>query len=266
MFDVKKNLKWIAGAGLGLFHFIFMALSFITVGSGYFSLGLTGYDSLSFDNYDGANMGFIIPLLHILTLIAGIVLLAVSAYILIGELAANINLPDSFGGLKVKALGNLTWLIWGGINAALFLFAVIFCIANEYTTPGIGAYLMLILNVGGVVALVVLEKKMPHLFADNGVAGGRRFVCGNCGANAKAGSAFCQVCGGQVVEVAPPPQMIYFCENCRKPAKQGVPFCSACGGRIVCAPKPVFVCEVCNSPSKPGVAFCSKCGGRIISK
>lgn len=279
--DVKKNLRWIVCAFLGLFHFVLLAMPFITAYAKYSGDSETqsqsGYKTLSFEIMEELDAGVLVSLLQILLLIVAIVLLLLGAYVLVkaflGDMIsskANFELPESFGPLKVKGLCNITYLVYAAVNVLLFLSGVLVSLMNSDSFmgvkiglyPSVGSYLMLILSVGSFVALTIVEMKHPELLSTDT----RKFACGNCGAPAKSGTAFCQVCGGQVTEVAPAPKLVYFCENCNTAAKQGTAFCSACGGRIVAAPKPAYACENCNTPAKEGVAFCSKCGGRIIRK
>jgi len=283
--DVKKNLRWIVCAFLGLFHFILLsfpyASAFASYGKEKESMGFSGYAIMG-DDFSEADAGFIASFFQTLTLICAVFLLILGAYILVnkffGEIikkTANIDLPLEFGAFKVKNVCNLTLFIYGVLNILVFLSILIVCMSNSQSafgikvgiSPSIGIFFALLLSIGGFFGLRYVEKKIPG-FTDMPL---KKYACEKCGEPSATGVSFCTKCGGKIVEIIPVPAPEYVCEACKAPSKPGVAFCSKCGGKIVeIVPDPAkeisYVCDKCGAPSKEGAKFCTKCGGNIITK
>ena len=121
-------------------------------------------------------------------------------------------------------------------------------------------------------------------------AAGEKFVCRDCGMEARPGTKFCVHCGGSVKMVQPKPvapaaapaaapapapakpasagKMV--CATCGKEARPGAKFCIMCGGSLKKAEeKPAapatdkLACVNCGKEARPGAKFCISCGGQI---
>lgn len=214
MDTVKKNLRWIVGAFLGLFHFILLAIpyasAFASFGSEKQSEGISGYTTLS--EFGDLDAGFLVVLFQILALICAVVLLLSSAYVLVktffGEQIAaktKFNMPDAFGPVEVKQVASLALLGYAAVNGAVFLSTVIVSIANTQSMFGIsagiglgfGVFLAVILSFGAFFGLRFVEKKYPEWFGGEPAP---IFACEQCGEPAKATVAFCSKCGGKIIQ------------------------------------------------------------------
>lgn len=281
---LKKNYKAFTAAFLGLFHFILLAIPFVSAFvkmSGMSqSQGVSGYTCLG-SHMGELSGGVFLLIAQILFLIAAIGLLLIGAYMLLSAfLGDKINLPESFGPISPTYLYTWIHLGYAAAGVLMFLATVIVSIANtqsaEYYSAGIaigfGSILGFLLSVGSFVGVFLLEKKGIMGNCGASQSGGPRrveavprvrFACSQCGQTAQRGSAFCSKCGGKVVEVVPTKPV---CVACGAPAKRGDAFCSLCGGKVeeVAQTKPV--CDSCGAPAKKGDAFCSLCGGKIVQK
>lgn len=275
---VKNNLKAIVATFLGAFHFVLMAIPFISV----FAKGMEGTESQGASGYKcfGAELGLIeaggfMKFTLILFLIVAIALLLIGTYLLlISILGDKVNLPSSFGPVSAEKLCGWTHLGYAGTSILVLLAVIIVSIANTQSmdflgysvktgiTVGFGVIFGVLLAVGSVVGLWFIEKKNV-LGTTGAVATKSRFVCSQCGAAANKESAFCSKCGGKIVEEVPTKPM---CTACGAPAKKGDIFCSKCGGKVenIAMTKPV--CESCGAPAKDDAVFCSWCGGKIVQR
>ena len=171
--------------------------------------------------------------------------------------------------VRFKGYSTISMIV---LSVYIFPCFIIVCIANAKSTDmmklgygiGFGPLLTVFFAVGAFVAFAVIEKKYPELL-EGGSSVKSIWVCDQCGASAKKGTAFCGACGGSVSEKVIIPTMLV-CSSCGAKGKKGVAFCSKCGGQIVEKPVPTYACEACGEPSKKAVAFCAKCGGKIIEK
>jgi len=122
-------------------------------------------------------------------------------------------------------------------------------------------------------------------------AAGEKFVCRDCGMEARPGTKFCVHCGGSVKMVQPKPvapaaapaaapapapakpasagKMV--CATCGKEARPGAKFCIMCGGSLKKAEeKPAapatdkLACVNCGKEARPGAKFCISCGSPIL--
>ena len=124
----------------------------------------------------------------------------------------------------------------------LLIFLIILTATNteksEYGSAGIkfsaGIFIALIFTIGAVVALKVLEKKLPATDEGGETV---TYVCGKCGKKAKAKDKFCNACGGEIEKKVVVKEE-YACEKCGKRASAKEKFCSACGGEIKVKEKP----------------------------
>lgn len=281
---LKKNYKAFTAAFLGLFHFILLAIPFVSAfvkmtGMSQ-SKGVSGYICLG-SQMGELKVGVFLLIAQILFLVAAIGLLLIGAYMLLSSfLGDQLNLPQSFGPISPTYLYTWIHLGYAATGILMFLATVVVSIANtqsgEYYSAGIsigiGSILGFVLSAGSFVGVFLLEKN--GIMGNGGASqsGGPRrveavprvrFACSQCGQTAQRGSAFCSKCGGKVVEVVPTKPV---CVACGAPAKRGDAFCSLCGGKVeeVAQTKPV--CESCGAPAKKGDAFCSLCGGKIVQK
>lgn len=292
---VKKNLKAIVAIFLGVFHFILLAIPFLssyTEGADELAelgelFGIEGMNTLKNQSYSGyACLGKTVGEMKVGGFLAFsqiVFLLAAVAFLLIGGyLLTRYFLKDKMGALgnvdsasvdKMYGWIHLTYLLASiltliaaisvaATNTANSLNSVDILTLPTITTIGFGPILGVLLAVASRIILKILKKKGKLDDIDD-TASRTQFVCTQCGAIAKKGSAFCSKCGGQVVEKMPTRPM---CTVCGAPAKKGDVFCSKCGGKVeeVVPTKPV--CEVCGAPAKNGAAFCSLCGGKIVQK
>lgn len=285
---LKKNYKAFTAAFLGLFHFILLAIPFVSafakMGGESESQSVSGYTCLG-SHMGELSGGIFLLIAQILFLIAAIGLLLIGAYMLVSAfLGDKINLPQSFGPISPTYLYTWIHLGYAAAGVLMFLATVIVSIANTETQElfgytmsagisiGFGSILGFVLSAGSFVGVFLLEKN--GIMGNGGASqsGGprrveavsrARLVCSQCGQTAQRGSAFCSKCGGKVVEVVPTKPV---CVACGAPAKRGDAFCSLCGGKVeeVAQTKPV--CESCGAPAKKGDAFCALCGGKIVQK
>ncbi len=276
MNNIKKNLKWLVCAFLGLFHFVWLAIpyatAFVSYGKNSMSEGISGYDTMGV-GFTQLDAGFLTALFQGLALVVAILMLAISAYILVKEFFG-IDLPDKIAGpWDMKTLCSYALMAYAALNVLVLISLIIASLANTESRwgastgigLGFGIFLTLILSAGSFGAFFYMEKKNPELLASNS----SKYVCSQCGAAAKEGNAFCASCGGAVVKVEPQPKapkMEYVCQQCNEKYKKEVAFCSKCGGKVEAQAPAVWCCENCGELSKEGVAFCSKCGGKIVKK
>ena len=274
--NIKKNLKWLVGAFLGLFHFVWLAIPFANAFVAYDgksqSEGISGYTVIG-EEFAALDAGFLASLFQALALGAAVLLLAISAYMIIKNIFG-IELPEKLADIvNVKKVGDYTLLVYGALNVLVFISIIIVCLCNTRSLMGMsagigmsfGTILVTLLSAGSAGFFMYLEKKNPDMLAGSSA----KYVCQQCGAPAKAGAAFCASCGGAVVEVAPQPKapkMQFVCQQCGEVFKKEAAFCSKCGGKVEAQLPPVWCCENCGDVVKEGVAFCSKCGGKIIKK
>ncbi|MBQ8388608.1 MAG: zinc ribbon domain-containing protein [Clostridia bacterium] len=313
--NVKKLINGCIYAGVGLFGFIFMAFDLIfAYASGF------GYDeSMSLPNGQGTGYGFIgmdaagseleffkilASILLVLAIISFVVLLCIGALKILDAVGIEITFLTPFAALIEKII-KIFVLVYACLIAAIFLFTLIWCLANSQSqygitagaAPGIGAYLLLIFAVAAFAVPLVLDKVMPDQ-ASGGAQPRTIFVCSQCGKKCAAGAKFCDACGGQVVTKVQYPVVFvcsqcgakasrndrfcnacgapivmkeirpvtYACSACGKPATAGEKFCGACGGPVVSSETPSLVCSQCGKPAAPGEKFCGACGGAIIQK
>lgn len=271
---LRKNFLWTLCGGIGIFHYILLAIPYVAAfakyGSESQSEGASGYRVM--DIWEGFS-GVMSSLVQILVLVVSIVLLAIGIIALLKEFGI-FDLTEKLGkDVDLKKLGEYGLLAYAGLNVLLFVFLLIFCIANTESIMGMkygyrlsaGMFITLIIAIGAVVGNKLVEKKFP--MDEN--ASITIYKCSQCGQKAKAGVKFCTACGGAVIETQPEPKPVYVCSGCGASAKKGVNFCPSCGGAVIetqPAPKPVYVCSGCGASAKKGTNFCPSCGGQIVEK
>ena len=96
-----------------------------------------------------------------------------------------------------------------------------------------GIFISLVITVGAVVALKILEKKLPATDSGEIIT----YVCNKCGKKARSSDKFCNACGGEIEKKVVVKEE-YACEKCGKRATAKEKFCSACGGEIKVKEKP----------------------------
>ena len=252
---VKKNLKSIVAATMGLLHFAWLALPFFSVRI-IARLSANGYRSIT-----GANAFATIWM--ILALVGAISLLLLGGYLVLRGFLNNEKMPVALGSFSFTKLLNFIHLGYAGSCFLAFIGCCIFSLSYG-ASLGIGSVVMMLLSSGSVVALFILEKK--GVLASEQAAPAAPSVkvvysCSQCGAPSKAGVAFCSQCGGRIVATLP---VKYVCSGCGAASDGTVAFCSQCGGRIVMQESPAHFCSSCGTAASETAAFCPYCGGPVI--
>jgi len=234
---LRKNFLWILCGGIGVLHFILLAIPYVSAFYKYGSIGgsegASGYRVM--DIWEGFS-GVMSSLIQIFVLIVSIALLAIGVVALLKEFGI-FDITGKFGNIDLKKYGEYGLLAYAGLNILLFVFLLIFCIANTESMGGAkagfrlsaGIFITLIVAIGAVVGNKLVEKKIPY--DENTPV--TVYKCSQCGKKAKASVKFCSECGGAIIETHPEPKPVYVCSGCGASAKKGANFCSACGGQIV---------------------------------
>ena len=236
--DIKKFFKPITFIAVGLFNFIFLALNALSgtarYGSISYSSGIcSGYKILGIET-EGTTAGFLLTfagICSILTIIVSIVLLAIGTLKLLNALNVDVNVPalDKIQAVIEKCEA-YSWITNLSVQVASFVFLLIYGFSNsqKYLSiyPAVGAYLLLIF---AIVAFVLVKYVFK---TDDESALEVKYVCSQCGKKAKAGSNFCDDCGGAVEKIVKVPT-VYVCSQCGAKASASNNFCTKCGGAIV---------------------------------
>lgn len=277
--NLKRNVKTLLCLFFGAFHFVFMAMPYVSAyakmdGETQIGFKYNGYKAMSFERMEGIDLGGFLAFLQIVILIVAIIVLLIGIYSFLKEFCGT-ELPSQWGNIDVNKVVNIAIRVFNVLMVVLFVFYIIMWIANyeseEYfgyeisggVRPAWGVVVYTILSIASFVSLIVLPKKVPG-FGDTSasVAGSSYYVCSNCGSHCKASSKFCDKCGGQVVLAK-----AYVCGNCGNTLPSAQSFCNKCGGRAVeVNAKPTYVCANCGTESKAKSGFCTVCGGKIIRK
>ncbi len=238
-----SNLSYLLCAGLGLLHFILLAIPY---GSAFVSYSVGGSYAEGFSGYKVMNTwdfgfpGVMCSFIQIIILIGAIAMLAYGVLGLLKAFDIVSVLPDEIGGFSVKKCGDYALFGYAGLNFLLFVFMAILSIANTEAEEigggtmkagiglGAGLFITLIIAAGGAVAVYFVPKKFP--VDDNAPV--VSYVCPQCGKKTKKSVNFCPDCGAEIEEKIEIPA-VYLCEECGKKVKKGINFCSDCGGRIV---------------------------------
>lgn len=276
--NVKRNTRWLACAFLGIFHFVILAMNtiaaFVEMGKKSESEGISGYDTLGEaileSELDGGVFLFICQLF---ILIAAIAMLIAAAVIIIKEFFG-VAIPDSFGPVKLKTVGNITHLAYAALHVLLLIAVIVVCVANTESEeflgetwtmgyrPAFGFFLSFILSIGSFVGLYFLEKLVPGFKGDGAASAKVAYACEACGEGAKKGAAFCSKCGGKVVaRVTPAATATHYCSKCGATAAEGAAFCAKCGGAVV--KNDIPTCPNCGAIVKEGAMFCGGCGTKL---
>ena len=256
---LKQNMSYVFCGILGLLNFILLAIPYLSSFYSYDlgewggkkseSEGISGYEIM--DLWEGGFSGVMSSLLQLFVLILGIGLLAWGILGLLKALDILPQFPDKLGGLESKKLGEFGLFGIAGLNVLLLVFLIIFSASNTETyseygmesSAGIrlsaGIFISLVLSVGAVVALKVLEKKLPASDSGESVI----FSCSKCGKKARSSDKFCNACGG-AVEKKIVVKEEYACVGCGKSASGKDKFCSSCGGEIKVKEAPPPAAEV----------------------
>ena len=252
MEKIKSNLAYVGCAILGLLNFILLAIPYI---SSYYSYdlgewggkqsssdGISGYKVM--DLWEGGFSGVMSSLVQLFVLIGGIGLLAWGILGLLKALDILPQFPDKLGNLESKKLGEFGLFGLAGLNVLLLVFLIIFSATNtesysEYGMEGsagirlsAGIFISLVITAGAVVALKILEKKLPVGESESVI-----YVCSKCGKRSKANDKFCNACGGEIEKKVVIKEE-YACVKCGKKASGKDKFCSECGGEIKVKEKP----------------------------
>lgn len=226
-----------------------------------------GYEFISLDTY-GAHAQFcrvMCAIMLVITLVAAGVLIIVGVINLLTALKVNIPIFIQYEAVW-KKIGLITFMVFAGAHVIEFIFLIIFsaCNNNDYRkyAPGVGAYLMMIFSVVECTAVWVVDRVVA---TDNGPQ--ILFVCSACGKRVKAGSRFCDSCGGAVYEKKQYPE-VYLCSSCGRKAFANNRFCAVCGGAIEKREiyPVVCFCSSCGKTATNKEKFCSGCGGAIVAK
>ncbi len=276
--DVKRNTRWLVCAFLGIFHFVILAMNTIAAfaksGGKSESQGFSGYETLGETLLDSElDGGVFLFICQLFILIAAIAMLIAAAVIIIKEFFG-VSIPDSFGPVKLKSIGNITYFAYAALHILLLIAVIVVCIANGETEkflgqtyktgvrPAFGFFFSLILSIGSFVGLYFLEKKVPGFTGEGTSSAKIAYVCESCGTSAKKGAAFCTKCGGKVVtRVTPAATATHYCSKCGATASAGAGFCAKCGGAVV--ENDIPKCPNCGAIVKEGAAFCGVCGNKL---
>ncbi len=248
MEKMKSNLTYVICAVLGLFNFILLAIPYI---ASYYSYdlgewggkqsdseGISGYKVM--DLWEGGFSGVMSSLIQLFILLVGIALLAWGILGLLKAFGIFDMFPDSFGNFESKKIGEYGLFGLAGLNVLLLVFLIIFTAVNSesYSEYGYessagfrlsaGIFISLVITAGAVVALKLLEKKLPVGESSEIVT----YACSKCGKKAKAADKFCSACGGEVEKKVVVKEE-YVCEKCGKKATAKDKFCNICGGAVV---------------------------------
>lgn len=238
-----------------------------------------GYEFIGKDlsNGDAQFCRVMCAILLVITLVAAGVLIIVGIINLLAALKVNIPVFVQYESVWNK-IGIITFLVFAIAHVIEFILLIIFSVCNNYDdlylsdwsryvdikyAPGVGAYLMMIFSV--VECTIVLIVDRVFLAADNGPQ--ILFVCSACGKRVKAGSRFCDSCGGAVYEKKQFPE-VYICTTCGRKAFSKDRFCAVCGGAIEKREiyPVVCFCSSCGKNATNKEKFCSACGGAIVAK
>ncbi len=260
---ILSNLSYIFCVGLGLFHFIFLAIPYVArfvSGSYDYTYHINGYGIIT-DLWNGGFGGVTSGIFQIL------ILVFVNAMIAFGIYAF-------FKGFENNKIGEYALFGYAGLNVLLLVFLIVCCATNtsEYgyysMSVGIrfsaGIFITLAFAIGSIVALKVLEKRFP---VSNEIMPQVNYECTKCGRKVKKGVKFCPDCGGAVEEKEQFPTR-YACVACGREVAEEVKFCPECGGAIeekVQFPAR-YACVACGKEVKKEVKFCPECGGAIKEK
>ncbi len=248
MKKLKNNLTYVFCAGLGLLNFIFLAFNYVASFAEYSYEGYGGYSqSYGVSGYKVMDLwelkfsGVMSSLIQLFVLLLGIALLAWGTLGLLKAFGIFEKFPERLGKFESKKLGEFGLFGLAGLNVLLLIFLIILSATNsesysEYgyeSSAGIrlsaGIFIALIFTVGAVVALKILEKKLPATDEGGETV---TYVCGKCGKKAKAKDKFCNACGGEVEKKVVVKEE-YACVKCGKKATAKDKFCNACGGAVV---------------------------------
>ena len=244
MNKLKNNLAYVFCAGFGLLNFIFLAFNYITSFAKYSyggygnysqSYGVSGYKVM--DLWELKFSGVMSSIIQLFILLLGIALLAWGVLGLLKAFGIFEKFPDKLGKVESKKLGEFGLFGLAGLNVLLLIFLIILTASNteksEYGSAGIklsaGIFIAVIFTVGAVVALKVLEKKLPAIDEGGETV---TYVCSKCGKKAKANDKFCNVCGGEIEKKVVVKEE-YVCEKCGKKVTAKDKFCNVCGGAVV---------------------------------
>ncbi len=247
MEKIKSNLTYVICAILGLFNFILLAIPYISSYYSYnlgewggeqsSSVGISGYSVM--DLWDGGFSGVMSSIIQLFALLLGIALLIWGVLGMLKAFGILEKFPDKVGNTESKKLGEYGLFGLAGLNVLLFVFLIIFTAANsesyeEYgmeTSAGFslsaGIFISLVITVGAVVALKILEKKLPASESGEIVS----YACAKCGKKARAADKFCSACGGEIEKKVAVKEE-YACVKCGKRATAKDKFCNLCGGEI----------------------------------
>ena len=243
--NIKKNMKWLAYLTVCLLQFIWMALPAFSADTYYYSKSFSTYSMLG-----GGGASFSGILFAAYTFFAILTLICTISYFLLisyklaieffGESLKNATgkeLTMKWGGFNVELTTKIVGIVFVSLNGALLLTdlattTLFSSFLYSYST-GIGVWLMVIFSVGAFLTFDVILKNSP-MFSET-AAPQKKYKCSQCGAPAARGAAFCQKCGGKVVEYIPEPApvIVYMCEKCGNRSRKGIAFCSICGGKII---------------------------------
>ncbi len=244
---IKSNLTYVVCAVLGLFNFILLAIPYI---ASYYSYdlgkwggkqsgseGISGYKVM--DLWEGGFSGVMSSLIQLFVLLVGIALLAWGVLGLLKAFGIFDKFPDRLGKFESKKIGEFGLFGIAGLNVLLLVFLIILSATNsesysEYgmeSSAGIrlsaGIFISLVITAGAVVALKILEKKLPVSESSEIVT----YACAKCGKKARAADKFCSACGGEIEKKVVVKEE-YACVKCGKKATAKDKFCNACGGEI----------------------------------
>ena len=240
--NIKKNIKWLSYLLLCVLMFVFFA--FPALKSGYSLFGYTvggSFSTYSLLGFDFAQQG-IFALLLLLTTVVMLLLIGYKLTVeFFGEaIGASSGKPLTMqlGSLDLDFVTKIAGITYISLVGTYF-FSLLNATTLSSVSLGYGAWLILIFNALTVAAFEIVLKKLVPGFADETPKAPKapavKFKCSQCGSPAPRGAAFCQKCGGKVIEYTPEPApvIVYMCEKCGNRSRKGIAFCSICGGKII---------------------------------
>ena len=264
-------LSGIMGYIFPIFNHVFLYLKSISNSNSDIA---GGYEFIGFSDYrEAAFCKVMCSIMIVVALVAAGVLIIVGVINLLAALKVNLPVLIQYESAWRKT-GVIVFLVFACAHVIEFIFLIIFCACNGMDVssgysyydlkyaPGVGAYLMMIFSVVECVAVWVVDRVVA---TDNGPQ--ILFVCSACGKRVKAGSRFCDSCGGAVYEKKQYPE-VYLCSSCGRKAFANNRFCAVCGGAIEKREiyPVVCFCSSCGKTATNKEKFCSGCGGAIVAK
>ena len=155
---VKKNLAYVCCAVVGLLNFLWMLIDYVS----WEVIGLNGFDLMSdmFDYADFEVTGALFSgIMGIVSLIAGIVVLAYGVCGLLKAFGIFKAFPDQIAGICTKKIAEYVLIAFAAIQLLLFVALIIFCVADDNPFKlSAGIIISLIVALAAAAAPIAAEK------------------------------------------------------------------------------------------------------------